>query len=69
MRIYSYRIKVVTARLNSLNEEAAGSGVAVDCTDEILHRRLMGKINEVTNMIHNQPGQMLGVVQVLTLKK
>lgn len=36
-------------------------------TDEILHWWLMGKINEVTHMVDNQPGQMFGVVEVLTL--
>lgn len=29
----------------------------------------MGKVNEVPNVVDNQPGQMLRVVEVLTLKK
>lgn len=69
MRTYTHRIEVVTAGLNSLNEEAACSRVAVNCTDKILYRRLMGKVNEVTNVVDNQPGQMLRIVQVLTLNK
>lgn len=60
--------EVVTAGLDGLDEEAAGSRVAVNCADEILHRRLMGKVDEVTHVVDNQPSQMLRVVQVLTLE-
>lgn len=38
-------------------------------TDEVLHRRLMGKVDEVTDVVYDQPGQVLRVVQVLTLQR
>lgn len=63
----SHCVEVVTARLDGLDEEAAGSGVAVHSADEVLHWRLMGKADEVTHVVDNQPGQMLRVMQVLTL--
>lgn len=65
--LYSHISEVATTGLDGLDEEATGSGVAVYSTDEILHWWLMGKINEVTHMVDNQPGQMFGVVEVLTL--
>lgn len=34
--------EIVTAGLDGLDEEATGGGVAVDGTDEVLHRGLMG---------------------------
>lgn len=68
MKSLSHSSEVVTARLDSLYEEATGSRVAVHSADEILHRRLMGKADEVTHMVDNQPGQMFRVMEVLTLE-
>lgn len=65
----SYSSEVVTAGLDGLDEEATGSRVAVDSTYEVLHWRLMGKADEVTNMIDNQPGEMLRVMEILTLQR
>lgn len=54
----SHRSEVATTGLDGLDEEATGCRVAVYSTDEILHWWLVGKINEVTHMVDNQPGQM-----------
>lgn len=51
----SYSSEVITAGLDGLDEEATSSGVAVDSTDEILHWGLMGKADEVTNVVDDQP--------------
>lgn len=61
--------EVVTAGLDGLDKESAGSGVSVHSANEVLHRRLMRKVNQVTHMVDNQPGQMLRVMEVLTLER
>lgn len=39
----------------------------MDGTDEILHGRLPGQADQVLDVVHDQPRQVLRVVQVLTL--
>ena len=36
--------------------------------DEVLHRRLVGQADEVADVVHDQPGEVLRVVEVLTLQ-
>lgn len=67
MRTYS--VEVIATRLDGLDEKATGSRVAVHCTDEILHRRLVGETDEILHVVDNQPGEVLRVVQVLTLQR
>lgn len=65
----TYSREVLTAGLNRLDEKAAGGGVPVDSADEVLHGRLVGQADQVLDVVHNEPRQVLGVVQVLTLRK
>lgn len=65
----TYSVEVVAARLDSLDEKATGSRVAVHCTDEILHWRLVRETDEILHVVYNQPGEVLRVVQVLTLQR
>lgn len=64
----TYSVEVIAARLDGLDEKATGSRVAVNCTDEILHWRLMGETDEILHVVDNQPGEVFRVVQVLTLQ-
>ena len=64
---FAHSREVVTAGLDGLDEEAAGGRVAVHGTDEVLHWGLMGQADQVTDVVHDQPGQMLRVMEVLTL--
>lgn len=41
----------------------------MDSTDEILHGRLPGQADQVLDVVHDEPRQVLRVVQVLTLNK
>lgn len=65
----TYGAEVIAARLDGLDEQATGSRVAVHCTDEILHWRLVGETDEILHVVDNQPGEVLRVVQVLTLQR
>lgn len=65
----SYSVEVIAARLDGLDEKATGSRVAVHCTDEILHWGLVGEADKILHVVDNQPGEVLRVVQVLTLQR
>lgn len=54
-RMKTYSWKVFTTRLNCLDEEAAGSGVPMNSTDEVLYWRLVGKADQILNVIYNEP--------------
>lgn len=64
----TYSREIVTAGLDSLNEEAARCRIAVHCTDEVLHGRFMRQTDQIPHMVHCQPRQMFWIMQVLTLR-
>lgn len=67
-RTLTYGREVFTTGLDSLDEQAAGCRVAMHGADEVLHGRLVGQADEVLDVVHDEPRQVLGVMQVLTLR-
>lgn len=40
----------------------------MDGADEVLHRRLVGQVDQVLNVVHDEPCQVLRIMQVLALR-
>ena len=40
----------------------------MDGTDEVLHGRLVGQVDQVLNVVHDEPRQVLRIMQVLALR-
>lgn len=55
IRMNTYSGKIFTTRLNCLDEKATGGRIPMDSTDEVLHWRLMGKTDQILNVVYDKP--------------